>query len=89
MNCCAGALRAETGHPVEMPGEMVAFGINGSLKERPCRSLNELHPPLSSARSTARLATSGKPSGKPQATLQLKTKPCESQKLAGFYWGML
>ncbi|KAA0696402.1 protease HtpX [Halopseudomonas laoshanensis] len=38
-------LRAEQGIPVEMPGEMVAFGINGSLKNG-LAGLLMTHPPL-------------------------------------------
>ena len=38
-------LRAEQGIPVEMPGEMTAFGINGNLK-RGLAGLLVTHPPL-------------------------------------------
>lgn len=38
-------LRAEQGIPVEMPGEMIAFGINGSLKNG-LAGLLMTHPPL-------------------------------------------
>ena len=38
-------LRAEQGIPVEMPGELVAFGINGSLKNG-LAGLLMTHPPL-------------------------------------------
>ncbi|MBQ0777497.1 protease HtpX [Halopseudomonas sp.] len=38
-------LRAEQGIPVEMPGEMVAFGINGNLKNG-LAGLLMTHPPL-------------------------------------------
>ena len=38
-------LRAEQGIPVEMPGEMTAFGINGNLKNG-LAGLLMTHPPL-------------------------------------------